>query len=276
MDIPELEPYLYHDVQKTGNTLGRGAYGTVEELEMGGTLYAGKAIHPILSDPNISGVENIMKKFEAECRLLADLRHPNIIQFMGICFLDGNPYPVLIMEKMDTNLAAILRNEDLLISVKYSILFDVSKALLYLHDGMKEPIVHRDLTARNVLLDKNFTAKIADVGNALSDIDESHSLTRAPGTQSYMPPEALFDKPVYTTSLDIFSFGHLTLYTINQISPDGILSYNYNDPDTRELRPRSEVERRKTYMDQLREKLGSRHVLVDIVEQCLSNNQEDR
>lgn len=277
LETPELKPYILHGVHKTGSTLGRGAYGTIEELEIGGTVYAGKAIHPTLTDPNISGVENVQKKIEEECRLLSTLRHPNVVQFIGICFFDENHYPVLIMEKMYTSLDAALRKEDdLSLSVKYSILFDVSKALVYLHSGMSEPIVHRDLTARNVLLSKNFTAKIADVGNAMSDLGESHSLTRAPGTQSYMPPEALSAKPVYTTSLDIFSFGHLTLYTINHISPDRILSYNYNDPVTRQLRPRSEVERRRSHMDWLCEKLGSGHVLVDIVKQCLSNQQEDR
>lgn len=276
MDTSELDQYYLHDVQKTGNILGRGSYGTVEELVKGGTLYAGKVLHPVL------GVENMLKKIKLECHLLADLRHPNIVQFMGICVLSDSEYPILVMEKMDTSLDALLDSHEQLqqsieISTKFSILLDVSKALVYLHHGRKnDPIVHRDLTARNVLLDTNLNAKIADVGNARESIDESRTLTEAPGTAAYMPPEAFGIKPDYTTSLDIFSFGHLTLYTITQVFPKNLNSSTYNDPNTRKLVARSELERREKYMELLEEKLGSDHALLHIVKLCLSNNEERR
>ena len=44
-DIPELKKFILNDVHKTGTTLGRGAFGVVEELRMGGTLCAGKRLH---------------------------------------------------------------------------------------------------------------------------------------------------------------------------------------------------------------------------------------
>lgn len=279
-EAPELKQFMIHNVQKTGNTLGHGAFGDVEEIIMdGGTLCAGKVLHQVFLDPDNAGVGNILEKFVLECRLLADIRHPNIVQFMGICFFKESPHPVLVMEKLDTSLDAFLAAKvQVSMSVKLRILFDVSKGLVYLH-GRSNPVVHRDLTTRNVLINKDsMSAKIADLGNARV-MDRSilaRSLTQAPGTTVYMPPEALGMKPDYSTSLDVFSFGHLTLYTVNQIFPDGLLSPTYLDKHTNKLRARSELDRRKEYVDQLYIQLGRNHAVTCIVERCLSNSKENR
>lgn len=280
-EAPELKQFMIHNVQKTWKSLGHGAFGDVEEIIMdGGTYCAGKVLHQAFLDPNNLGLETVLDKFVLECRLLADIRHPNIVQFMGICFFGENPYPVLVMEKLDTSLDALLEDrEQLPMSVKLRILFDVSKGLVYLHHGRASPIVHRDLTTRNVLINKDsMNAKIADLGNARV-IDKgmlSRSLTQAPGTTVYMPPEALGNKPDYTTSLDIFSFGHLTLFTINQIFPGGLLSPTYVDQRTNQLHGRSELDRRQEYMDLLYGQLGKDHAVSHMVEHCLSNRKEKR
>lgn len=280
-EAPELRQFMIHNVQRTGKSLGHGAFGDVDELIMdGGTLCAGKVLHQAFLDPNNLGLKTVLNKFVSECRLLADIRHPNIVQFMGICFLGRSPYPVLVMEKLDTSLDSLLESKEKLhLSVKLHILLDVSKGLVYLHHGRANPIVHRDLTTRNVLIDKNsMNAKIADLGNArVIDKDMlSRSLTQAPGTTVYMPPEALGKKPDYTTSLDIFSFGHLTLFTISQIFPGGLLSPTYVDQYTNELHARSELDRRKEYMDLLYAQLGRNHTVSHLVEHCLANRKERR
>ena len=104
--------------------------------------------------------------------------------------------------------------------VKLSILTDTCSGLAYLH-GMKTPIVHRDLTARNVLLTSSFTAKIADLGNSrimsLTPGQPAQTLTKIPGTTVYMAPEALSNSHRYGPSLDVFSFGHLCLYVLTQV-----------------------------------------------------------
>lgn len=104
------------------------------------------------------------------------------------------------------------------ISHKKSILEDVTKGLIYLH---KKDIVHRDLTANNVLLTSSLVAKISDLGNSRFMPKEAfEQLTSRPGTLVYMPPEA--NSKDYTHKLDIFSFGHLVLFTMIQVSEKGI------------------------------------------------------
>ena len=107
------------------------------------------------------------------------------------------------------------------LSIKLSILLDVSYGLLYFHSHTP-PIIHRDLSANNILLTTDLRAKIADLGVAkLLDIQTqvAFSQTKAPGSLHYMPPEALEEVPAYNCKLDIFSFRHLTLYVAGQGLP---------------------------------------------------------
>ena len=97
---------------------------------------------------------------------------------------------------------------------KGSILLDVAEGLSYLH-AQKPAVVHRDLSPRNILLKAGMgevpVAKIGDLGVAKiikADSRRTQSvLTKAPGTQDFMPPECLEDKPVYSIPLDVFSYG---------------------------------------------------------------------
>ena len=106
------------------------------------------------------------------------------------------------------------------ISLKCSVLEGVASGLLYLHDR-PSPVIHRDLTAKNVLLTSSLVAKITDMGNSriidMRPDQMARTLTNLPGTLVYMPPEALDDRSRYGPSLDIFSFGHLALFTITQV-----------------------------------------------------------
>ena len=152
---------------------------------------------------------------------MAELRHPHIVQFLGLCFLDGSALPVLVMERLDSSLDELLEGvPGLPLTLKRSLLADVARGLLYLHTR-NPPVVHRDLSARNVLLTSSPVAKISDLGNArivnLQPGQLARTLTRLPGTISYMPPEAFTDDSQYGPRLDIFSFGHLTLFTLTQV-----------------------------------------------------------
>ena len=129
-------------------------------------------------------------------------RHPNIIQFYGICLLPNDMLPMIIMEQLQCSLHAFLDDRpDCSLTCKFSILEDVARGLTYLHDR-PSPVIHRDLTAKNVFLTSSVVAKIMDMGN---------SRIMEPGV--YMPPE---DTHCYGPALDIFSFGHLALYVIIQ------------------------------------------------------------
>ena len=280
-DVPELKEFFLENVHKTGKRLGSGAFGVVEELTVGGTHYAGKTLHSTLLDTHNEGIDRVIKRFISECKLISQVRHPNIVQFMGLCLFHNSIHPSLVMEKLDLNLENVLGTyNDLPLPLTVRILKDITKGLIYLH-GKTPPIIHCDLTARNVLVNKaSMIAKIADLGNALM-IDPaklSNTLSRAPGTLPYMPPEAILCKPNYDSMLDMFSFGHLGLFTVTQINPGNLLPATYIDPsiDPEKLQARSEVERREEYISILVVKLSKDHVVTKVIIQCLHNSPEKR
>ena len=152
---------------------------------------------------------------------MSDLRHSNITQFLGLCFLPNCQLPVLLMERLEGSLDDLLENmPNIPLSVKRSMLEDVTRGLFYLHTRNPQ-IIHRDLTAKNVLLTTSLVCKITDFGNSrivnLQPDVLAQTLTQVPGTISYMPPEAFGRSPRYDPSLDIFSFGHLSLFTLIQV-----------------------------------------------------------
>ena len=184
-------------------------------------ICAGKKIHETLIEVESEGVAEIVCKYLQECKLMSSLRHPNITQFLGICFLPETQLPLLVMERLETSLDDLLEHmPNLPLSLKCSILEDTACGLLYLHK-MQPPVIHRDLTAKNVLLTSFLVAKITDMGNSiiinLTPGQMAKTLSQVPGTLVYMPPEALEDEHRYGPSLDIFSFGHLALYTLIQV-----------------------------------------------------------
>ena len=267
------------NVKPTGKKLGEGSYGCVEELEFNGLLCAGKKIYDTLIDSENEGADRMVEKYFDECQLLSDLRHPNIVQFLGICFLDTQPssttnLPVLVMERLQCSLDDLLENTpNIPLDKKCSILQDVARGLVYLHSH--DPvIIHRDLTARNVLLNSAMVAKIADMGNSrIVDIRPgqlARTMTRGvPGTIVYMGPEAFEVPPKYGPMLDMFSFGHLALFTATQEFPGDLLPSTYQDAHTGRLTPRNEVERRSRYMETLRGVFGDSHKLIHLITQCL-------
>ena len=281
-----LQPFLLTGVTQTGRTLGEGSYGCVEELRVNGLVCAGKGMYDALVNSQNEGADRMIEKYFDECQLLSSLRHPNVVLFLGICFLDTRPpsttdLPVLVMEMLQGSLDHLLDNTpNVPLAKKISILQDVARGLVYLH-GCTPAIIHRDLTARNVLLNSAMVAKIADMGNSrLVDIQPgqlAQTMTRGvPGTPVYMPPEAFEVPPKYGPKLDMFSFGHLALFTAIQQFPGDLLPPNYQDPRSRQLVPRNEVERRGRYMEVLRVMLGRSHGLVQLITQCLDYSPSAR
>ena len=244
---PELQEYVLHDIVP-GEHVGNGAYGNVTKLDYQGTLCAGKTLHSIL----VNAAEgNLREKFVHECKLLKDLRHPHIVQFLGICFLQRSDLPVLVMEFLPYNLHDLLvEHVRIHMSVKLSLLRDVARGLRYLH-SQTPPIVHRDLSARNVLLNSALIAKIADFGVAriIDPYHLSRTLTSIPGAGVYMPPESAQSENAltYSSKLDVFSFGVLLLFVVTQVFPKDPLPATYTEGE--ELKPRNELQRRQSYVN---------------------------
>lgn len=178
-------------------------------------MCAGKKLQTDTNEETVAG------RFAQECQIMADLRHPNITLFLGVCLLPSCQLPVLIMERLEGNVHDLLETvPNIPIIMKQSILEDTAKGLLYLHKHNPQ-IIHRDLTAKNVLLSSSMVAKITDFGNCrilnLQPGQMAQNLSKMPGTQVYMPPEASGAPVCYDHSLDIFSFGHLALFVGLQV-----------------------------------------------------------
>ena len=197
---------------------------------------AGKKLHETLLDVENEGVAEMVRRYLQECQLMSSLRHPNITQFLGLCFLPGTQLPLLVMERLETSLDDLLEHmPNLPLSLKRSVLENVASGLLYLHKR-RPPVIHRDLTSKNVLLTSSLVAKITDMGNSrIVDLRPGQmaiTLSKYPGTLVYMPPEAQDDRHRYGPSLDVFSFGHLALYTTTQVrNPSIVQDYQLADYD---------------------------------------------
>ena len=219
-DHPELRPFLLSSARATGRTIGSGSYGSVGEVAIPGAMCAAKKIHDFFQDTRQmprQGIDNKASEFVQECQLMSTLRHPHIVQFFGVCFLPGSRMPA-------TSLHDILDPEPppptkpfVPVSLKCSVLHDVARGLSFLQSH-SPPIIHRDLSARNVLLNEGMVAKIADLGMArIVPNLRASTMTKAPGASIYMPPEALEDKSRYDVTIDIFSLGVLAIFTLSQM-----------------------------------------------------------
>ena len=283
---PELRPLILHDVTPTGNTIGAGSYGSVEEVAIPGALCAAKKIHHVLAEEDKHRVtkevvNNNIMKFVAECRIMGRLRHPNIVQFLGL-WDEGSCLPAIVMEKMLMSLHDLLAPKSksgskpyIPLGLKCSILQDIARGIAYLHK-QKPPVIHRDLTAANVLLNSAMVAKIADLGMARILPDKMNvTLTEAPGTRIYMPPEALEDRSKYNTSIDLFSLGIVAIFVLGQEFPCDLKAPTYTCAE-KGLVARTELECREKYTAKIYSAFRKQHPLIHLIESCLENTPKSR
>ena len=90
-----LEPYKLTRVELTGNKLGHGSYASVMEVNYMGLKCAGKKIHEVLLEQGETNY--IVHHFEEECRILSTMRHPSIVQFLGVYFNESERVPMLVI-----------------------------------------------------------------------------------------------------------------------------------------------------------------------------------
>ena len=190
--------------------LGVGGWGEVRVAMFRGVSVAAKFIHnAIISPHNIN-------LFLREMHMAASVRHPNLLLFIGAS-LDDNK-PVILTELMPTNLRSIIvalpRDHVITIGI------DVAHGLNYLHLMRPDPIIHRDVSSANVLLEPigsgNWKAKVSDYGSAnfLSKVT-----TMGPGNLSYAAPES-FNPKLQSPKMDVYSYGILLLEMATGQFPD--------------------------------------------------------
>ena len=264
--------------------LGVGSYGSVYKAKCDHLLCAAKIIHPTLVSSNpfqqISPQREHrlpIRRFEMECDLLKEIRHPNIIQYLGMYQDPETDLPVLLMELMDESLTHFLESstEPISYHIQVNLCLDIVQALSFLH---LNGIIHRDLSSNNVLLIGKGRAKLTDFGMARLVNISTVSNTECPGTNVCMPPEAIGNQPVYTEKGDVFSFGVNIIQILTRKFPkpgDRFKTVTSSDPQFSSGRVEvrvSEIERRNNDISEI----DQAHPLLSIALNCLKDQESER
>ena len=190
------------EIHITEDVLGGGGWGEVKVAKFRGTKVAAKSLYQDIR----SGCYRQL--FIREMNMASRIRHPNLVQFIGACMEDGM---VILTELMPTSLRRELEREDYHMTADQLIVIslDVAKALNYLHQMQPDPVIHRDISSANVLLeplaDQQWRAKVTDYGS----VNFQRQLrTVGPGSIVYASPEA-GNPSLQSPKMDIFSFGVL-------------------------------------------------------------------
>ncbi|RVX03873.1 putative LRR receptor-like serine/threonine-protein kinase [Vitis vinifera] len=207
----------------SANKIGEGGFGPVYKVvtDLDFPLTTG-----VLSDGSVIAVKQLSSKskqgnreFVNEIGMISALQHPNLVKLYGCC-IEGNQL-LLIYEYLENNCLAraLFGSEEQRLNLDWptrkKICLGIARGLAYLHEESRLKIVHRDIKATNVLLDKNLNAKISDFGLAKLDEDENtHISTRIAGTIGYMAPEYAM-RGYLTDKADVYSFGIVALEIVS-------------------------------------------------------------
>eukprot|EP00253_Pinus_taeda_P007850 PITA_07850 len=197
----------FHD----DNKLGQGGFGPVYK----GITPDGKEI--AVKKLSLRSTQG-RKEFMNEVKFLAKVQHRNLVNLLGCC-AEGSErllvYEYLPNKSLDKILFDPTKRNQLDWPKRYNIIMGVARGLLYIHQDSPLRIIHRDIKASNVLLDREINPKIADFGLArLFPEEETHVSTRVvAGTYGYMPPEYAMQGQL-SAKTDVYSFGVLLLEVI--------------------------------------------------------------
>eukprot|EP00002_Diphylleia_rotans_P020379 TRINITY_DN3959_c0_g1_i12.p1 TRINITY_DN3959_c0_g1~~TRINITY_DN3959_c0_g1_i12.p1 ORF type:complete len:2096 (+),score=283.10 TRINITY_DN3959_c0_g1_i12:43-6330(+) len=201
-NIADTEKKLYvsiplHELQFF-NILGEGSFGKVYRGEWRGTDVAIKKI----LDNKMAGEQT--ESFKREIAMVVQLRHPNIVLYMGACFAKNSVCIVSELMEIGT-LHEVLHDEfrTLAYPARLQFALDISRGMNYLHSA-NPPILHKDLKSLNVLVDQRFRLKVSDFG--MTALQGSKSSPNEIGSLLWMAPEVLDGKP-YELCADVYSFG---------------------------------------------------------------------
>ena len=181
--------------------LGKGGWGEVKVASFRGLKVAAKCLYEVIISPYNIGT------FSREMNIASKLRHPNLLQFIGAT-TEGNP--MILTELMPTSLRKELETGGLAYHAILNISLDVACALNYLHLFKPHPILHRDVSSANVLLQSiigGWRAKVSDYGTVSL---QPLTSTRNPGNPVYSAPESPYPNQ-HSPAMDVFSYGVLLI-----------------------------------------------------------------
>ncbi|XP_039162954.1 MDIS1-interacting receptor like kinase 2-like [Eucalyptus grandis] len=166
------------------------------------------------------------KAFEREIHTLIRARHRNIIKLYGFC--SSSRHSFLVYEFLELgSLKDILNGEERITTFDWkkrlNVIKGVAYALSYMHHECSPPIVHRDLSSKNILMDEEYEAHVSDFGTAKVLRPYSSNWTSFAGTFGYVAPELAYTMEV-KEKCDVYSFGVVILEVIMGRHPGNLIS----------------------------------------------------
>ncbi|RVW82642.1 MDIS1-interacting receptor like kinase 2 [Vitis vinifera] len=202
--------------------IGTGGYGSVYRAQLpSGKVVALKKLHGWeREDPTY------LKSFENEVQMLSRIQHRNIVKLHGFCL--HNRCMFLVYKYMEKgSLYCMLRDEVEAVELDWikrvNVVKGIANALSYMHHDSTLPIIHRDISSNNILLDSKLEAFVADFGTAILLDPDSSNQTLLAGTYGYIAPELAYTM-VVTEKCDVYSFGIVALETIMGKHPGDLVT----------------------------------------------------